>query len=114
MKEIRNGRPFAKELRIGRHAKCKAAVARVGRERAAQFQARARRYRALFDHQLGRSRLRGNLTRDVVDCGKIRIAVFLGWCANANEDGVAAAYCVTSVRGVRDFAGSSRLSQDLV
>src|SRR6266851_9679405 len=114
MKEVRNGRPLAKELWIRHHAKRQAAVARVGCERAAQFQSSARRHRALFDHQLRRSRFGGNLTRHVVDRGEIRIAVFLWRCANANEDSIAAAYRFAGVRGVRDLAGPSRRSQDLV
>src|SRR5258708_20047283 len=58
--------------------------------------------------------MRGNLTRDVIDCGKIRIAVFLGRCADANEDRFAAAYGFTGVRGVRNFAGTSRRFEDFV
>src|SRR6266436_7449407 len=114
MKEVRNGRPLAKELWIRHDAKRQAALPILGCERAAQFQSSARRHRALFDHQLRRSRFGGNLTRHVVDRGEIRIAVFLWRCADANEDGIAAAYRFASVRGVRDLAGPSRRSQDLV
>src|ERR1700682_3752739 len=114
VKKIRYGRPFAKELRIGRYAKCQAAVARVGRERSPQFQSGTSRHRAFFDHQLRRSRLRGNLTRYVVDCRKIRIAVFFLRWAYANEDGVAVAYRFTGVRSVRNFSATSRRLQDFL
>src|SRR5260370_12004739 len=114
MEEIRNGRTFAGELGIGRKAKCQTTVARVGCQRAPQFQSRASRYRALFDDQLRRSRFRGNLARDVVNCGKIRIAVFLGRRAHANEYSVAAAYCFPALPGLPTLATAPRRSTHLL
>src|SRR5258708_35922465 len=58
--------------------------------------------------------MRGDVTGDVIDGGKNRIAVFLGGCADANEDRFAAAYGFTGVRGVRNFAGTSRRFEDFV
>src|ERR1700726_1659724 len=97
MEKIRYRRPFAKELRIRRHTKRKAAVARIRRERPAQFQSRARRHRALLDDQLRRSRFRRNLSRNVVDGGKVRIAVLFGRSAHANKNSIALAYRFTRV-----------------
>ena len=73
MKEILDGSDLAEEFAIGDDAKRHAAAPRVSSERAPELQASAGRIGAFLDNELWRARLRGDLTGDVVGCGKIGV-----------------------------------------
>src|ERR1700736_2817452 len=114
MKEIFDRSTFAQELRIRDDTEGEVALAGVGVQRAAQLKAGAGGHRALFDDQLRRACFGGDLTSDVVDRRKVRVAIFLWRCAYANEDGVAAADGLSGVGSVGDFAARVRGGKDLV
>jgi hypothetical protein len=89
MKEIPDGGAFAKELRIGDDAKGQATIARVGVQRAAQLQTSTSGNRALFDDEFRGARFSCDLAGNIVDGGKIGVAVFFRRRANTDENGVA-------------------------
>src|SRR5437763_1407367 len=91
MEEIANGGSFTEKFGIGSHAEFYVAISRIGRERAAELEPRARRDGALLDDELGRFRFGGNLPRYVIYGGKIRLAGLLRRSSYANEDGFARA-----------------------
>ena len=113
VEKISNRSSLAKKFGVRGHAEFDIAVAGISRERPAEFQTRPCGNRALFDHQLGRPRLRSDLPCHVVDCGKVCLSRFFRGSAHANEDSFSGANSFASVCRVGDVPRLACGSQNL-
>src|SRR5882724_10723341 len=105
MEKISDGGSFAEKFRIRSHPEFHLAAPGVCRKRPVELEPRARGHRALFDHEFGRARLGSDLSRYVVNGGKVRLAGIFWRRAHADEDGIAGTDRFTGVRRVRNPPG---------
>jgi hypothetical protein len=112
VKEILDGGTFAQELRIGSDAET-AITAAIRGKRSLQLDSSASGHGTFFDHQFRRARFGGNLLRDVVDCEEIGAAIAARRSTDTNENGIAEANGLASLRGVGNFSSFAGGSQNL-
>ena len=101
MQEVRHRCPFAQEFRIRGHAERCAPAAVVSRQRAFKLLSRLDGDRALFDDQLCRGCVRGNLPCDAVDGRQIGFAVFRWRSADTDKYRIAGTNCFGEIAGER-------------
>src|SRR5260370_8134303 len=101
MEEIFEGRAFTEEFRIRSHAKIEIAIARIGRQRPAQFDPRSGRNSAFLNDEFWCASFGRDLARDMVDRGEVRIPALFRRRADADKNSFPAPDGLTSVRRQR-------------
>lgn len=101
MEEIFDGRAFTEEFRIRSHAKIEIAIARIGRQRPAQFDPRSGRNSAFLNDEFWCASFGRDLARDMVDRGEVRIPALFRRRADADKNCFPAADGLTCVRRER-------------